>query len=105
MDEVKRRNLTCEAELRYYRIDCSGLVLVSAQAVAANAYAATVQNRTEDSKRSVIVSGAIASEGFMLAPGQTQSYLITTSAPIASIASALSPGSAEVSLANCVSYR
>src|SRR5690242_12221126 len=25
IDEVKRRNLTCDRELSYYRIDCSGL--------------------------------------------------------------------------------
>jgi hypothetical protein len=105
IDEVKRRNLTCDRELSYYRIDCSGLAIVSAQAIAPNAFVATVQNRTTLPKRFLIVSGGIASETFVLAPGATQGYMITAPASVASVAGALNPGSSGISVSNCTTSR
>ncbi len=107
MDEVQRRHISCESEMRYYRVDCSGLAILSAQAVSANAYMATVQNRTADSKSFIIVSGSIASEGFILGPGESRSYLITATQQVAAVAGVLNPASSGISLSNCrsVKYR
>jgi hypothetical protein len=105
MAEVRRRNLTCDRELSYYRTDCSGLAIVSAQAVAPNAFAATIQNRTTLPKRFLIVSGAIASETFVLEPGATRAYMIAAPAAVASVAGALNPNSSGISVSNCTTAR
>jgi hypothetical protein len=90
---------------RYHLIDCSGLVLVSTQQVASNAFSATVQNRTTDAKKFKIVNGGLASEDFILGPGSTQSYLISASPQITALAGILSIGRGGIALANCVSTK
>lgn len=93
------------SEARYHLIDCSGLILVSAQPVASNAYSATVQNRTGDAKRFKIVSGGLASEDFVLGPGNTHAYVIAASPQVAFVANILNPSGGGITLANCVSAR
>lgn len=104
-NEVRRRGLACERELSYYRIDCSGLAVISAQTVASNAFIATVRNMTALPKKFLIESGGIASADFVLEAGATQSYMITASSVIASIGGALNPRSSGINVANCVTAR